>query len=393
VKGRGVLRSGPIILPVPASIREYEMEQAAKVQQSLEYLKKAGADVTTIPQHELEEGGGTVFKALTTWHSYLERLERNGNSDRMEQLEDLRLRIDGWRLDVAEKYRIAPADAMPEHSLLSVAYATASSGVTEIEKSVLIAAGVRSGGIDSLVETLNEWKRETTPKASDQAGKDDLSVMTFTEATCTPRQCWEHFIYRPQKKTGLASWESSYQRFTNGEHPQTIAMSPINGRPIQVNTVIGHIFEGLLSGQPVDLRRLSTLGVPPTKAQWDILRSIENETGFDVTEDPKISGVDGDLFKMSDFLASVMGDEFVNKDYADRTPNEKAKFGKWCELLKWYTTLRRIQYAPIFKDSSEKNEQITDSAEKDEVYVKDDYGKDEVYVRDDSEENEVHADI
>lgn len=352
--------SGPIVLPVPASIREYEMEQAAKLQQSLEFLKNAGADVTKIPQHELEEGEGTVFKALTTWHSYLERLERNGDNDRMDQLEDLRLRIDGWRLDVAEKYRIAPADAMPEHSLLSVAYATASSRVAKIEKSVLLAAGVRSGGIDSLVETLNEWMRETMPKTLDQ-NKDDSSAMTFSEGIYRPKQCWKHFTYRPQKKTGLASWESSYQRFTNGEHPQTIAMSPINGRPIQVNTVIGHIFEGLLSGRPVNLRRLSTVGVPPTKAQWDKLRLIENETGLDVTGDPKNSGVDGGLFKMTDFLASVMGEEFLNKDYADRTPNEKAKFGKWLELLKWYTTFRRIQYAPVFEDTSEK----------DEVHVKD----------------------
>ena len=84
-------------------------------EKSLEDLKKVGADIDQIPKHELEEGDGTVFKAIRTWYNYLDLLQRNGRTRRIDDLEDLRLRMDAWRMDVAAKYRIAPSDAMPDH--------------------------------------------------------------------------------------------------------------------------------------------------------------------------------------------------------------------------------------------------------------------------------------
>jgi hypothetical protein len=114
-QGRIVLAVGPIVLPVPSSIRQFENEQKAKIEKSLQQLKAVGADVDQIPKHELEEGDGIVFKALRTWYNYLDLLQRNERQDRLDQLEDLRLRIDGWRMDVAQTYRISPSDAMPDH--------------------------------------------------------------------------------------------------------------------------------------------------------------------------------------------------------------------------------------------------------------------------------------
>lgn len=113
--GFRAVNSGPIMLPVPASVREYERAEEAKIQKSLEDLKKVGADIEQIPKHEIEEGDGKVFKALRTWYNYLDLLQRNERTERIDALEDLRLRIDAWRMDVADKYRIAPADALPDH--------------------------------------------------------------------------------------------------------------------------------------------------------------------------------------------------------------------------------------------------------------------------------------
>ena len=113
--GYNVLTTGEIVLPVPSSIREFEKEQNAKIEKALQALKDVGADVDQIPKHEREEGDGVVFKALRTWYNYLDLLQRNERQDRLDQLEDLRLRIDAWRMDVAAEYRIAPSDAMPDH--------------------------------------------------------------------------------------------------------------------------------------------------------------------------------------------------------------------------------------------------------------------------------------
>ena len=140
-------------------------------------------------------------------------------------------------------------------------------------------------------------------------------------------------------------------------------MSPLSGRPIQVNTVVGHIFDGVLSGRAVNLNYLSTLTSPPTKSQWDELSRAEVETEISVIGDPKTSGKNGESLRMTDFLAPIMGDIFVSKEYSDRTDEEKAKFGKWCQLFKWYATLKRIGYEPIFSSTSDADTEAGVSAE------------------------------
>ena len=133
------------MLPVPAFLRELEEKQRQALQNSLDDLKKAGVNIDQIPKEEIEEGDGEVLKALQTWYNYLDLLRRNEKNDRVDELDDLRLRIEGWRSDMAVKFRISPADVMPEHLLVKVAYAAASLRKGKLEKESLLAAGVRSG--------------------------------------------------------------------------------------------------------------------------------------------------------------------------------------------------------------------------------------------------------
>jgi len=123
-KGRGAIfaenDTTPIILPVLESIREYEKEQKRKMTESLLALQNAGIDTAQIPQEEIEEGDGIIIRSFRTWHNYIELLRKNQNDtndnlNRIDQLEDLRLRIDAWRMDNAGKLRISPSDALPDH--------------------------------------------------------------------------------------------------------------------------------------------------------------------------------------------------------------------------------------------------------------------------------------
>lgn len=43
-----------------------------------------------------------------------------------------------------------------------------------------------------------------------------------------------------------------------------------------------------------------------------------------------------------------MGEAFTLKDHKDRSPEESAKWNKWCNLLKYYLALRRAGYQPSF---------------------------------------------
>ena len=163
---------------------------------------------------------------------------------------------------------------------MNIAYATGFMKSGKMEKQVLLAAGVRSNGIDDLVNRINDWLQETTTQTSSSSStaqqqdkEEEQQPMVFdTNAIFNPEKAWEHFLYQRIKKTNCASWESSYNRFANNEHSQTIPMSPTNGRPIQVNTVLGHIFTGMLSSRPIPfIQQLAAIRRPPNKTEWDTL--------------------------------------------------------------------------------------------------------------------------
>jgi hypothetical protein len=240
------------------------------------------------------------------------------------------------------------------YSLLSIAYAAASIKGGKMEKESLLSSGVRARGIDDLVKTINEWIDETKPSNTSTSNTssspvlNNSAMMILPDAPFQPQKAWYFFSYKPNKKTGLAAWESSYNRFCQGEHPQAIAISPINGRPIQISTVIGHIMDGLLAGRPANLKQLSSILPPPNKSEWEQLLQLEVETGIDVTGDPKTSGKHGEAVRITDFLEPLMGQEFATKDFKERSPEEKIQFEKWCMHFKWFCTLRRIGFNPSF---------------------------------------------
>lgn len=282
-KGVNVLVDGPIMLPVPLSVREQEKLEEEQKQKVIADLKAKGVDMEQIPLEELEAGEGEAIAALKRWYSYVDSMTARGRTDIVNELDDLKSRIEAWRFDMAAKYRMAPASVMEEHLLVKVAYATASlpAGVL-MKKDALIAAGVRSNGIGELTAVLDEWAEDAKSGIIDNVRSSE--PMTFPpDQSVQPSNSWRFAVYKPNKKTGKATWEVSYDRFANGEHPQTIAMTQKSGKPIQVATVVGHILDAFVHGRAVDLHRLSTSELPPTKSEWDELVRCSVETGMDCT--------------------------------------------------------------------------------------------------------------
>jgi len=351
-KGMAVIADGPIVLPVPASIREAERLEEENKQKTLAELKRKGVDLQQIPEDELEAGDGEAILALKRWYSYVDSMTERGRTDVVDRLDDLRSRIDAWRMDMAERYRMAPASVMEEHLLVKIAYAAATLRAgSRMDKDALVAAGVRSNGIDELSVMLGEWANETKKESQDGESDEKDAPMHFEHGKIyQPSNSWRFAVYRPNKKTGKAAWELSYDQFANGTHPQTIAMTHKSGRPIQVGTVAGHILEAMVLGRPVELARLSSVDPPPTKNEWEELVRCSVETGVDVTGDPATSGTNSERFVMKDFLVPIMGNAFALKDYKDRTPEETDKWNKWLGCLKYYLAFRRVGYKPSFQD-------------------------------------------
>ncbi|EJK53310.1 hypothetical protein THAOC_27276, partial [Thalassiosira oceanica] len=215
-KGRSAAVSGEIVLPVPQSVREQERLDEEKRLATLRDLESKGVSMDAIPQEEIDEGDGEAIRALKRWHSYVDSLSDRGLQDKVNAMDDLRGRIEGWRLDAAGRYRMAPGEVLQEHLLVSIAYAVANLAPGQVmTRESLIAAGVRSNGIDDLTSALGDWTDEYKA-ASPDGGKGDgaSSPMRFDgDGAFVPSGPWRHSVYKPNKKTGKATWELSYDRF------------------------------------------------------------------------------------------------------------------------------------------------------------------------------------
>jgi hypothetical protein len=290
-----------VMLPVLDCLRDAENRGAARRDRVLRGLQTNGVSVDQRPSEEFEHGDGFTTKAYIKWKNYLASQARLGKD---KELEELLYLVQIWRFKVAVLHTMAPASVLAEHLMLTLAYVAATLPLgMQVEKASLIAAGVRTRELDSLVNTLNGWigryrKAIVAGAPLCMHGTIGDSPMVFHTGIYTPKK-WAHSVYKPQKKTGKAAWEYSCERFQRGESPQSIAMNPSGGRPIQAATVVGHIQEAFLQGRPLHLYRLTSLFTPPSRIQWADLEFTESITGMNVCGDPSSSGAGGGQFTVS----------------------------------------------------------------------------------------------
>ena len=68
-----------------------------------------------------------------------------------------------------------------------------------------------------------------------------------------------------------------------------------------------------------------------------------------IKHNPTVAGMDGSTFRMGDLLRPIMGGDFAEKSHEERTDEEKERFSRWCQLLKWYILLKRGGITPTFE--------------------------------------------
>ena len=343
----------PIILSVPQSLRDFEEEEERARQTVLAQLEKSGIKLEKIPKEEIESGEGITIQAYSKWNSHIESHRKNNRQSRIQQLEDLLGRIELWRRSTAEKFRMAPAAVLAEHITYTIAYAIATMN-GKVEREALVAVGVRSRELDNLLQALHEWQDEVQPQSPFPVKIASGTTQMVLPNMFTPTRAWEYAVYRPNKKTGLASWESSHNRFVAGEHLQTIAMSPAGGKPVTATTVFNHVLEGLVMGRGTPLKRLAShWNPPPTEEVYNRLKECESLSGMDPVGMPATSGKDGGKFLLTDFLRPIIGDELADKPYETRTFEDKKEINKWYSALNWYLAFRRAGYDPSFAPPDE----------------------------------------
>ena len=170
-----------------------------------------------------------------------------------------------------------------------------------------------------------------------------------------PPKPWAFAVYKPKKKKGFPDepppWETSWIRFARrGEAPAAIAMTQPSGRAVQVATVVGHLFEALAQGRPVDFGRLGGFdGLAdrfPTELEWRAIDDAAARTAQDPAGDPA-------AFSQRELLRSdaLLGAEAVDVDRELKTETQKAAEASWYEKIRVYVALRRAGIEPEWDDA------------------------------------------
>ena len=167
------------------------------------------------------------------------------------------------------------------------------------------------------------------------------------EGAFKPANAWMHAVYKVAKNGKKPAWEASYEAFSRGganSHPSAIAMNQESGKPIQTQTVVGHVLEAMGHGRAVDLRRLAeeSGACLPNAAEWASIEEAVVALGVDVVKDAQVP--------QKVIMLAAAGRVEVPPEA--KTEEDKKIEGVWYERVKWYLQLKRCG-VPVRFDTGE----------------------------------------
>merc|ERR1712008_426875 len=224
------------------------------------------------------------------------------------------------------KLRMAPANVLPEHVAMKLAYVQATTG------DALKSVGVRIVGVEELAALMLAAKQELFPQEEGDGGEEGTSGgSTQIE-----------FPTKPWK----AVWEEYYERWARGEELAAIALNPPSGKAVAVGTVAGHVFTALTFAKPVDLSRLAAQCdvPPPNQKDWATMEEAAAARGVN----PQAEDAGG-----KEVLCGILGEESVGRDPAAKSEADKSKEAHWYGRVKWWTALKRAGYPVEFADGGQ----------------------------------------
>jgi len=343
---------GEVRLPVPQGVRQQEAEQQKAIELRKQELIKGGVDLKKIPVGELAQGEGKTIDAQLAWTRRLQHFRERGQEEKARKMDELLSRILSWRDAVAQKLCMAPAAVLAETMVLNIAY----SQPTCVD--ALRSAGVRIVNVEELAALMQASVQELFPKAASDPslateesgiGAGDAPAnapMLLPEGAWRAPMKWEKAMYKPGKGGALPLWEQYFNRWAKSEHPQAIAMNPPNGKAVQVQTVMGHVFTAITHAKPVDLGLLARQceSIPPREDEWTRIEEAAAVRGMNP---------DGDDYKAKEVLCGILGPENVNMDFATKTEENNALEKLWYGRIRWWEVLRRVRFPVKFDDAAD----------------------------------------
>jgi len=114
--------------------------------------------------------------------------------------------------------------------------------------------------------------------------------------------------------------------------------------------VITHLLNALDFGKTLDFRRLITCSAaePPDKAKWEKLEHAADVGQVDIMTLDNLTGE-----PQKEMMRELVGSEMVDKEFADKTEEEKALMSMWYHQLKWWQHLKRANFPVKFEEELE----------------------------------------
>ena len=195
------------------------------------------------------------------------------------------------------------------------------------QEDALAALGLRSSSAKSLGAAVTKAIADlgiAQDVGAGGAGGAGASVMQLPSGITKPKP-WENAVYK-QGKT-LKPWEISYERFSQGQSVEAIALNQLDAkgnpkRAVLPSTVSSHLLTAMQHGRALDLARLASeiksSSPAPTEREWEQLDEAAAVSGVDVLQP--------DAYKKQ-LLAAIVGDELA--DSKERTEAEQLLCQRW----------------------------------------------------------------
>lgn len=376
-KGKSCVSRGntsPIVLPVPALIRQFEQEAKERVETYVRQLRADSTiDVDNIGEELEQEDGGIYMKWLRMMQHYR---ARGLDGERAAAAKETLLhRILQWRQQEAADLELAPENIVQETIVRKVAYAN----ICSVEG--LVGIGVRTRNVELLAQLMKSSLIEleliadpSVSSSSSSAGssgavaEQKMIFVADSAAVAVGTQLRKSMVQAPLltkagKPAKLPAWKLSYDLFAQHKGIESIAGQ--HPKMLQMNTVVGHLLDAFsVHGyRELDLGSLAVQAErtgfgPPNKAEYDKLSHAaqqfcvehhHNLMAVTQTERDEISKVfrsnkTNILSAVSD-IGMHFGPTF---DFGSATNEVKFLRTHWFQLLNWFIAFFQAQYVPKF---------------------------------------------
>lgn len=237
-----------IVLSIPEMLIEEELKEKENMRRLQEELSQGGIDTSfmSLPDGEAVEN---ELRDATNWVRMLKRYRENGNVQFADAKEELLRRIMTWRQETADLLNMAPENVLKDTLARRIAYSQTCT-TESLEKAGI---RIRLDFIQKLADVISSSLMELGLRVHVITSQD--MVFPVGDLLCASDKI-KSLSLSTGKVNAAPVWKLSYEKFIRGETLEIIASTQTK-KAVLVTTVIGHLYDAYLYGNPLNFNLLA----------------------------------------------------------------------------------------------------------------------------------------